>query len=207
MRILSLLVIAMGATTPLRADPWLPQVAQSFKRLPGAKISLEWIVAPADGFVPPRTTKGTLKIASGNRFRFDSEGLIAVCDGTTLWQWNGSTNQVLVHDAAKVDPTALPVGMLNAALEGSETASTPDKIGGKSVQKLDLDVSRAPLSKFARAWMWIEPSSLRPLRIEVEDPQGNHTLWNLLKISKWKAAPKDFGFARPAGADVVDMRK
>lgn len=203
MRILPLLVLA--ATT--FAQPWLPRVAQNFKQRPGAKISLEWIVTPAGGFAPPRTTKGTLKIATGNRFRFDSDGLIAVCDGTTLWQWNGSTNQVLIHNAAKVDPASLPAGLLEAALEGSETSATTVKEGSRSLEKLALDNSRPPLSKFAGAWMWIDPADLRPVRIEVEDQQGTATTWNLLKIIGWKATPKDFTFATPKGADVVDLRK
>lgn len=202
MRILPLLLLAAATF----AEPWLPRVAQSFKRRSGALIPLEWTVVPAGGFAPPRTTKGTLKIASGNRFRFDSKGLIAVCDGTTLWQWNGSTNQVLIHEAAKVDPASLPAGLLEAALEGSETSATSVKEGNRPLQKLSLDNSRPPLSKFAFAWMWVDPVDLRPVRIQVEDSQGTRTTWNLLKIAGWKAAPKDFVFAAPKGADVVDLR-
>jgi outer membrane lipoprotein-sorting protein len=203
MRILPLIVLAAATF----ADPWLPRVAQNFKRLPGARIPLEWIVTPAGGFAPPRTTKGILKISTGNRFRFDSDGLVAACDGTTLWQWNASTNQVLIHEAAKVDPAGLPAGMLEAALVGSETSATAAKEGKRSLEKLALDNSRPPLSKFAGAWMWIDPADLRPVRIEVEDRQGTRTTWNLLKITAWKAGPKDFVFAPPTGADVVDLRK
>jgi outer membrane lipoprotein-sorting protein len=203
MRILLLLVLAAATF----ADPWLPRVARNFKQRSGAKIPLEWIVTPAGGFAPPRTTKGTLKFATGNRFRFDSDGLIAVCDGTTLWQWNGSTNQVLIHDAAKVDPASLPAGLLDAAMEGSETSATVVKEANRSLEKLVLDNSRPPLSKFAGAWMWVDPSDLRPVRIEVEDQQGTRTTWNLLKIAGWKATAKDFVFATPSGAEVVDLRK
>jgi len=203
MRILPLLVLAAATF----ADPWLPRVAQNFKQRPGAKIRLEWTVTPAGGFAPPRTSKGTLKFATGNRFRFDSDGLIAVCDGTTLWQWNGSTNQVLIHDAAKVDPASLPAGLLDAAMVGSETSATAVKEGSRSLEKLVLDNSRAPMSKFSGAWMWVDPSDMRPVRIEVEDQQGTRTTWNLLKITGWKAGPKDFVFAAPAGAEVVDLRK
>jgi len=127
MRILPFLILATGAF----AEAWLPQVAQRFKQTPNAKIPLEWTVTPAGGFAPPRTTKGTLKIAEGNRFRFDSDALVAVCDGKSMWQWNGSTNQVLVHDAAKVDQAGLPSGLLKAALEGAETASTPTSSAGR----------------------------------------------------------------------------
>lgn len=202
MRILPLLVLSAAVL----AEPWLPRVARNFKQRPGAKIPLEWTVSPAGGFAPPRTTKGTLKIASGNRFRFDSDGLVAVCDGTTLWQWNGSTNQVLVHDAAKVDPAGLPAGLLDAAMEGAETAASAVREGNRPLEKLTLDNSRPPLSKFAGAWMWVDPADLRPVRIEVEDTQGTRTTWSLLRISGWKAVPKDFVFATPAGAEVVDLR-
>ncbi len=203
MRILPFLILAAGAF----AEAWLPQVAQKFKQTPNAKIPLEWTVTPAGGFAPPRTTKGTLKIAEGNRFRFDSDALVAVCDGKSMWQWNGSTNQVLVHDAAKVDQAGLPSGLLKAALEGAETASTPDKLGGKAVRKLTLDVSRGPLSKFVRAWLWIDAAALRPVRIEVEDAQGSRTSWTLLKIQSWKPKPSDFTYSPAKGADVVDMRQ
>lgn len=203
MRILPILILAAGAF----AEAWLPQVARKFKQTPEVKIPLEWTVTSAGGFAPPRTTKGTLKIADGNRFRFDSDALVAVCDGSAMWQWNGSTNQVLIHDAAKVDQAGLPAGLLKAALEGAETASSPDKLGGKSVQKLTLDVSRGPLSKFVHAWLWIDAGALRPVRIEVEDAQGGRTSWTLLKIQSWKPKPSDFVYSAPQGADVVDMRR
>lgn len=203
MRFLPLLVLVVGTF----AEPWLPRVAQKFKQTPNASIPLEWKTIPAGGFAPPRTAKGTLKLADGNRFRFDSDAMVAVCDGSALWQWNGGTNQVLVHDASKVDPSALPAGLLKAALEGSETTAAPDKLDGKPVQKLTLDVSAPALSRFVRATMWIDPSALRPLRIEVEDQQGNRTSWTLLKIRSWKPKPSDFAFATPKGADVVDTRR
>lgn len=203
MRILPLLVFALGTY----AEPLLPKVAQSFKQTPNAKIALDWTVVSAGGFAPPRTTKGTLKLAEGNRFRFESAALVAVCDGTTLWQWNGSTNQVLVQQASKVDPSTLPAGLLKAALEGSETAATPDKLDGRTLEKLALDNSRPPLSRFSQAWMWADPSTLKPVRIEVEDIQGNKTTWTLKKISSWKPDAKDFSYSAPGGADVVDMRK
>jgi len=203
MRILPFVLLASAVF----AEPWLPRVAQAFNKSPSAKISLDWSVVSAGGFVPPRTTKGTLKIAEGNRFRFDSDALVAVGDGTTIWQWNGSTNQVLVQSAAKMDPSALPAGILKAALEGAETAAVPEKFAGKNAQKLSLDNSRPPLSKYARAWLWIDPSELKPLRIEVEDQTGSRTSWTLLKISRWKPGAKDFVYEVPKGADVVDMRK
>lgn len=203
MRILPLLVFALGAF----AEPWLPKVAQAFKQTPNAKIALDWTVVPAGGFAPPRTAKGTLKLADGNRFRFESDAMVAVCDGTTIWQWNGSTNQVLVQQASKVDPSTLPAGLLKAALEGSETSATADKLDGRNLEKLSLDNSRPPLSRFSRAWLWADPSSLKPVRIEVEDIQGNKTAWALKKISSWKPDNKDFTYSTPSGADVVDMRK
>lgn len=203
MRILPLL--ALVATT--FAEPWLPRVAQAFPQRPGARITLEWTVVPAGGFAPPRTTKGLLKIAEGNRFRFESEALVAVCDGTTLWQWNASTNQVLVHAAGKVDPAGLPTGILEAALKGSETSSAPGTLDGRNLQKLVLDNSRPPLSRFARAWMWVDPASLRPVRLEVEESQGTRTSWTLRRIESYKPKASDFAYAAPRGADVVDLRK
>lgn len=203
MRIFPLLVLAATAFT----EPWLPRVAQAFPQRPGTRISLEWTVAPAGGFAPPRTTKGLLKIAEGNRFRFESDALVAVCDGTTLWQWNGSTNQVLIHAAGRVDPAGLPTGILEAALKGSETSATPATLEGRALQKLELDNSRPPLSRFVRAWMWVDPGSLRPVRLEVEEAQGTRTAWTLRKIEGYKSKASDFVYAVPRGADVVDMRK
>jgi len=72
---------------------------------------------------------------------------------------------------------------------------------------LTLDVSRGPLSKFVRAWLWIDAAALRPVRIEVEDAQGSRTSWTLLKIQSWKPKPSDFTYSPAKGADVVDMRQ
>lgn len=201
MRTLLLLSAAVGCW----AGPYLPQVARTVPS-EGCRIKLEWISAPAGTIAPPRSMSGTLELAEGNRFRFRSAELVVVSDGTTLRQWNAANNQMLLRRASQVGASDLPTGLLQSALAGSEVSSSLERLDGKAVRKLVLDVSRPPLSRYARATLWARESDHQPVRLEVEDPQGGRTTWKLLSLSRWKPSAKDFDYVPPAGADVVDSR-
>lgn len=174
--------------------------------MPDCRMKLSMVVTTAGSIAPPRGTTGTLDLASGNRFRFRAPDLVAASDGTLLWQWNSSTNQVVMRKPSQVQQLGLPLEILQAALSGAETKATRETLDGKAVQRLDLDVSKPPLSKFLRATLWAKETTLAPVRLEVEDEDGNKTTWNLLQISRWKPTAEDFAFAPPKGAEVVDLR-
>lgn len=201
MRTLPFLLAAAGCW----AGSYLPEVAQAVPA-GGCRIKLEWISASAGSIAPPRSVSGTLELASGNRFRFRSPELVVVSDGTTLRQWNAATNQVLLRKASQMGASDLPSGLLQAALAGSETSSSLEKLDGKTVRKLSLDVSRPPLSRYAHAVLWARESDHQPLRLEVADAAGNRTTWKILSVSRWKPSAADFDYVPPAGAEVVDSR-
>jgi outer membrane lipoprotein-sorting protein len=201
MRILLLLLAAVECW----AGPYLPQVAQAVPS-EGCRIKLEWISAPAGTIAPPRSVSGTLELADSNRFRFRSAELVVVSDGITLRQWNAATNQVLLRKASQVGASDLPTGLLQSALAGSEISSSLEKLDGKMARRLSLDVSKPPLSRYARATVWARESDHQPLRLEVEDAEGGKTTWKLLSLSRWKPSAKDFDYVPPTGAEVVDAR-
>jgi len=201
MRTLPLLLAAAGCW----AGPYLPQVAQTVP-VEGCRIKLEWISAPAGTIAPPRSLAGTLELADGNRFRFNSAELVVVSDGTVLKQWNAANNQMLLRKAGQVGASDLPTGLLQTALAGSEISSSLEKLDGKMARKLVLDVSKPPLSRYAHATLWARESDHQPVRLEVEDAEGGRTTWKLLSLSRWKPSPKDFDYVPPAGAETVDAR-
>jgi outer membrane lipoprotein-sorting protein len=201
MRLLTPLLLAVATW----AEPYLPLVAQKVP-VDGCRIRLDWISAPAGTIAPPSSVTGNLELASDDRFRFSSPELVVVSDGRTLSQWNASTNQVLLRSAARADASALPSGLLQAALTGAEISSTTEKLDGKSVHKLVLDVSKPPLSKFVHATLWARESDDAPVRLEVADSQGGTITWKILSVSSWKASDKDFRYVPPKGAEVVDSR-
>jgi outer membrane lipoprotein-sorting protein len=172
----------------------------------GCRIKLEWISAPAGSIAPPRSIAGVLELAQGDRFRFRSADLVVVSDGTTLRQWNAATNQVILRKASRTSATDLPTGLLQSALAGSETSASLEKLEGRSVRKLVLDVSKPPLSRYAQATLWARESDDQPVRLEVVDSEGGRTTWKLLSVSRWKPSAADFDYVPPAGADVVDTR-
>jgi hypothetical protein len=203
MRLPPLLVFLAASWT--WAVPYLPQVAA---RIPasGCRIRLEWNIAPGGSIAPPRTAKGTLEVAEGDRFHFRSPELEVASDGTTMRQWNGSTNQVLLRSVAQVPVADLPSSLLRAALSGSETASSTEKFEGTPALKLALSVAQPPLSKYVRATLWARESDRTPLRLELEDAEGGLVVWKLTSIQPWKPVAKDLELAAHKGAEVVDMR-
>ena len=167
---------------------------------------MEWISSPAGTIAPPQAVAATLDLADGNRFRFRSPQVVATSDGTTLRQWNASTNQLILRKASQLDAANLPSGLLQAALSGTEKSSSLEKLDGKPARRLELDVSKPPLSRYAKATLWARDSDLQPLCLEIQTPDGGKTTWKLLSLSRWKPGKSDFEYSGPPGADVVDMR-
>lgn len=200
-------LLALLATFASADAPWLPRVARALQESPGWKIDLTWTTKPPAGSIArARTTRGELQLGSGNRFRFESEGMQALCDGSTAWQYVPSTGQVLVQSVGKLDPTMLPGTILAQALSGSETSSSRETLAGKDVVRLELATGQGALARFRRATMWVRPGDLRPVRILVADAQGTETSWDLGSWKRWKPKASDFLWKAPAGSETVDLR-
>lgn len=198
-------IIPLLLAIELHAEPILPKVAASLP-LPDCRMKIAMTVTSAGSIAPPRGVVGTLELASANRFRFDSPELKAVSDGSTLWQWNASTNQVLIRTAAQLQEANLPTGILQAALAGAETGARQETLDGQSVWRLELDVTKPPLSRYAKAALWAKVADSRPMRLVVEDADGGQTSWDIRKVGRWKPTSADFTFASPRGAEAVDLR-
>ena len=127
-------------------------------------------------------------------------------DGTTAWQYNSSTGQVLVQSVAKLDPTILPGALLGQALDGSETSSSQEVLGGRKVVRMELATGKGALARFKRATLWARASDLRPVRLQVADAQGAETTWDLRSWKSWKPKASDFQWRAPAGSETVDLR-
>lgn len=200
-------LVAVLASLASAEAPWLPRVARALQESRGWKLSLVWTTTPAAGSIArPRVTKGELLLGAGNRFRFESEGLKALCDGTTAWQYAPSTGQVLVQSVDKLDPTMLPGAVLAQALSGSETSSARETLEGKESVRLELATGQGALARFQRAAMWVRPGDLRPVRLLVIDAQGTRTSWDLASWKRWSPKASDFLWKAPAGSETVDLR-
>lgn len=200
-------LLALFSSLVSAEAPWLSRVARSLQESPGWKIDLLWTTTPAPGSIArPRSTTGDLMLSQDNRFRFVSEGLQALSNGTTAWQYTPGTGQVLMQSVSKLDPTMLPGTLLGQAIAGSETTATREKLGGKDAVRLDLAVGKGALARFSRAALWVGPKDLRPIRLQVVDAQGATTTWDMRSWKRWKPKAEDFLWKAPEGSETVDLR-
>lgn len=201
-----LLALALAGTVSAQS-PWLPRVAKALQSSPGWKVNLQWTVKPpAGGLAKPRTTDGTLFLADSNRFRFTSEAMSALSDGTTAWQYAPATGQVLVQSLKRLDASLLPGTLLAQALTGSETASRSESLDGRPTVRLELAVGKGALARYSRATLWANPDDLRPVRILLADAQGSETIWDLRTWKRWKPTAREFAWKPVPGAETVDLR-
>lgn len=206
LRSLILLALALAGTSPAES-PWLPRVAKALQSSPGWKVDLRWTVKPpAGGLAKPRTTDGTLFLADSNRFRFTSEAMSALSDGTTAWQYAPASGQVLVQSLARLDPSQLPGTLLAQALTGSETSSRREPLDGRPTVRMELAVGKGALARYSRATLWANPDDLRPVRILVADAQGSETIWDLRTWKRWKPKAREFAWKPVPGVETVDLR-
>lgn len=201
-----LLALAVAGTASAQS-PWLPRVAKALQSSPGWKVDLQWTVKPPAGsLAKPRTTSGTLHLADSNRFRFESEAMRALSDGSTAWQYSPATGQVLVQSLSRLDASQLPGTLLAQALSGSETSSSRETLSGRKTVRLELAVGKGALARFSRASLWADVDDLRPVRLLVADAQGTETIWDLATWKRWKPQAREFAWKPVPGAETVDLR-
>jgi outer membrane lipoprotein carrier protein len=155
------------------------------------------------------TTSGTLQFTNGNRYRLEFPKQTIVSNGSTIWTYTPSRNQVVISKAKTRSGGLTPSevltkfpGSYRPTLVGERT------VDGRNVYVVRCDAGAEKIGDVTSATLYIDRSSFRFHRIELQSPTlGAITL--KVTAAKYNIAIPDarFQFTPPAGARVINLAK
>jgi chaperone LolA len=154
-----------------------------------------------------QTFIGTLTMKKPNRYRIESEHQIIVTDGSIVWAYSSTNNQVIIDKYKENSNSLSPEKfMLNlpanyySSLLGTEKSPSGTIILLKLVPKDDRSfIKSVRISVDDKNWM--------VHKIDIIDINETETIYTVKDIKlNTNVKDKIFTFEAPVGAEVVDLR-
>jgi outer membrane lipoprotein-sorting protein len=182
----------------------LAALEDRWDNLPGLSAEFthtwEWVLAGET-----QVTTGLMRLASENRFRIETEDLVLVSDGTTIWQHTPSQNQVVIDNFNPRRPNATPEQLFLAFTEESRAEWLREE-GRERARQAVIRLHRSEAADPATVDAWVELERMLVVRLEYADGAGNRHRYELDDIRLTEQAQEYFRFTIPEGAIVVDLR-
>jgi outer membrane lipoprotein-sorting protein len=168
---------------------------QRWESLPGLTAQLthtwEWVLAGET-----QITEGSIYLASGNRFRIETENLTLVSDGKSIWQYSPSQKQVIIDRIDPLKPNASP--------ERPEWVRE-EREGRARFAVIQLHREETADPRTVEAW--VDSERFLVVRLSYTDGAGNRHRYELDGIEIAQQPDDRFEFDIPEGVVVVDMRR
>jgi outer membrane lipoprotein-sorting protein len=151
--------------------------------------------------------QGKLLLKGASKFRLEIPGGTYVSDGDSYWEYHAQNRQVILKSAKDMDEKPLPGEVLLRFLDSDPISIGKAVEGGKEFLEMRLDPSRAMKNLDSLAVL-LDKSDYSVHRISSRDLSGNEAEYTVTAIKRNAGIKdKEFRFAVPKGADVVDMRE
>ncbi|GAB5520449.1 MAG: hypothetical protein RhofKO_27000 [Rhodothermales bacterium] len=145
-------------------------------------------------------------LLSGDRFAITLPNQQIISDGTTLWLFDASTQQVLVNDVASQEGLSLNAMLIDFDRHYRVTAVESFVEEGVLYHALDV-VPKGDEAVFASARLWLRDRDNEVARIEAKDYSDNRTTFILTNTRfAMTTPPNAFTYTPPSGVEVVDLR-
>ncbi len=153
-----------------------------------------------------QTLRGQISVR-GEAFRLQLPGQTLVTDGSTLWSYSESEEQVVIQDYDPSD-VGFQIGQLftDYLTVFRATGASRAKIGGVDHDVLALKPREAG-SSVRDVTVYARSSDGVPARIRVHDVNGATLAFDLRNVRLNPSLPAStFRFAAPRGTETVDLR-
>lgn len=152
------------------------------------------------------SSKGTLVVAEGDKFKLDMMGIRFYSDGESLWQWNVEQKQVLIKAVEDLSSTLHPSELLFKYLNCKATSVSEGTFNGQKLWVLKLDPSKYA-GQFTQMEVWLSQKDFSPVRLFTVDPEGNSSWYNIVNLKVVKGiSTADFRYKSVKDVDEIDMR-
>lgn len=168
--------------------------------------SLESLQATFNQQVADQRIAGTLKV-QGAAFRLDLSDQALVTDGTTLWSYSQTDEQLVIQNYEPGD-VGFSVGQLftNYLDVFRATGATKATIGDVQHDVLTL-VPREQGMSVQDVTLYVRSSDAIPTRVRVHDTSGQTLAFDLSSVQRNPRFPSStFRMTAPTGVEVIDLR-
>ncbi|GEM_PF-1921122 len=150
--------------------------------------------------------QGKLQLKGADRFRLEIPGGTYVSDGATYWEYHAQNHQVIIKGAKDMEDKPLPGDVLLRFLDSDPLSLAKAKDDGKEYLEMRLDPSRAMKNLDSLAVL-LDKGDYSVHRISSRDVSGNEARYTVTSVKRnGGLKDREFTFAAPKGAEVVDMR-
>lgn len=150
--------------------------------------------------------QGKLLLKGATMFRLEIPGGTYVSDGESYWEYHAQNHQVVLKHAKDMDDKPLPGEVLLRFLDSDPISLGRAVDGGKEFLDMRLDPSRAMKNLDSLAVL-LDRANYSVHRISSRDVSGNEAEYTVTSVKRnGGLKDKDFIFAIPKDAEVVDMR-
>jgi outer membrane lipoprotein carrier protein len=194
-----------GAAAAQDAEEILEQVRAKYATIQDAELRFTQTVRFPVSRAEQRTS-GTLQMKKSNRYRVETEDMLVVTDGSTVWSYSKGNNQVLIDNFRLDERAYSPERILLAA----PADFTPTLLGKEKPGKTELAVLRLVPAEpgFVRVLkLWINESDNLIRKVELTDANDKVTTYEVsdLRLNRGLSDSR-FVYAIPEGVEVVDLR-
>lgn len=148
---------------------------------------------------------GSVFVGEGNKFRLTIAGIVFICDGKSLWQWNIEQKQVLIKAVQDLESTLQPSELLFKYLNCRALSLRETKWKGIDVYLVRLSPEKYA-GQFSEMEVWLSKKNFSPVRLYTIDTIGNATWYDVSDLKVRKPSKNDFTFSSVEGVDEIDMR-
>lgn len=201
-----LAVIVSGAISAQTAEGVLEKARKKYDSLNDAELHFTQTVKFPVSHLEQRIS-GQLRMKKTNHYRMETDEMVVVTDGETVWSYSRVNNQVLI-DRFKMDERMFsPERILTAApADYSATLIGKEKIASQPTVVIKL-IPSADQGFIKVLKLWIGENDFLTRKVEMVDANGKETTY-LVSDLRMNTGLSDtlFSYTAPENAEVVDLR-
>lgn len=135
-------------------------------------------------------------------YKVEAGGIAIYCDGSSLWQVNNESREVVIDRMPSSDDDITNPAALLANYGKNYRAKYIREDNGTAI----IDLQPKKKRSFHKIRLFIDSASGRLLKIEQHNYDSSRGVYTFGKYSPVKTTPDSFKFTPPKGYETVDMR-
>jgi outer membrane lipoprotein carrier protein len=154
-----------------------------------------------------QTFQGTLVMKKGNKYRIELEDQVIVTDGSSVWSYVRSNQQVIV-DRYREDPQAFTPDKLLVNVPERYTSEIigSERLHGRPLTVVKM-IPRDPKSQARWLKIWVDEDAALMRQVQLLDISDNLTTYSIDSLSlNTGVTDAQFRYDAPAGVEVIDLR-
>ncbi len=184
----------------------LEKVRKKYEKITDGEVRFTQTVKFSMARIEQEVT-GTLLFKKNHKYRVEFDDQLIVTDGSTVWSYSRSTNQVLIDNFRMDERTISPEQILS----GAPSAYAPTLVGKEQLGKVETTVLKLSppegTSLIKSMKVWVQEGEWLVRRAEIIDRHGKETTYQVHSFTINTGIPDDrFRYTPPEGVETVDLR-